>query len=78
MQENVKSDLQFIEEIRQRPCTADNIVNVCLYPSSYIPENLVNLSLDVGNRVDIAYDWDLEDFLVAKCNDGEHITMVRV
>lgn len=48
VKKNVKQDLEFIKEIRQRLCTADNIVNVCSYLGSYIPEDVVNLLLDVS------------------------------
>lgn len=48
VKKNVKQDLEFIKEIRQRLCTVDNIVNVCSCSGSYIPEDVINLLLDVG------------------------------
>lgn len=43
-----------------------------------MPEDVVNLLLDIGNQVDVAYNRDLEGFLAAIYNDSKHKTMVRV
>ena len=78
MQENIKQDLEFIKEIKQKLCTTNNIVNVCSCLGLYILEDVINLSLDVRHRVNVAHDQDLEDFLAAICNDDEYKSMVRV
>lgn len=70
--------MEFIKEIRQRLCIIDNIVNVCLCPGLYIPENIVNLSMDIDYQVNVAYDWDLKGFLDVIGNDGQHELMVRI
>lgn len=41
-------------------------------------KNIVNLLLDIGYRVYVAYNKDLEDLLSTISNDGEHKAVVRV
>lgn len=70
--------MQFVEKIRQKSRTANNIVNVCLCPGLYILEDVVNLLLDVDNRVNVAHDWDLEGFFAIMYNNDKHKTMIGV
>lgn len=78
MQKNVKQDLQLIKQIRHRSSTIDNIVNICLYPGLYIPKDIINLSLDIENQVDVIHNWDLEGFLAVMYNNGKQKIMVKV
>lgn len=56
IKENIEQDSEFIKEIRQRLCTIDNIVNICSCLSLYIPKDVVNLSLNIDHRVNVAHD----------------------
>lgn len=64
--------------MRQKPYTANNIVNVYLCPDLYILKDNVNLILNIGNQVNIAHDWDLKDFLATICNNNEYETIIRM
>lgn len=41
-------------------------------------ENIINLSLDVGNQVDVVHNKNLEALLTVIGNDDEHEAIVRV
>lgn len=42
----------------------------------HVLQNVIYLILDVGNRVDIFYDRNLERFLAAISDDSKHKAMV--
>lgn len=70
--------MQLIKEIRQRSRTVDNIVNVCLCQGLYIPEDVVNFLLDIGDQIDVVYNRDLEDLLAVMNHDSEHKAVIGV
>lgn len=49
-----------------------------MYPYLYIAKDIVNLLLDVRNKVIIAYDRDLEGLLLVMSDNGEYKFVVRV
>lgn len=69
--------MQFIKKVKQKPRTIDNIVNIYSCPSLYIPKDVVQLLLDLGDQVDIAHNYDLKDLLAAMDHDGENEVVIR-
>lgn len=78
MEKNIEQHLELLEEVKQRPSTTDNVVNIYTCSGSYFAKNVVNLLLDLDNRVDVAHDKDLEVFLSAMSDNDEYEVMVRM
>ena len=39
-------------------------------------QNIIYLTLDVGHRVDVSHDWNLEGFLTTMSNDSKHKVVI--
>lgn len=59
-------------------CSADNIVNVGAGPVPNTPQNIIDLLLNVGYRIDVIHNWHLKDLLTSMSYNGEHISEIWV
>lgn len=69
--------MQLIEKVKEKPCIADNIINIYLCLGLYISEDMVNFLLNISNQVDVVHDGDLEDLLVVMSHKSEYKVVIR-
>lgn len=70
--------MELLEKVRQKLSIANNVINIHTCTSLYIVGDIVNLVLDIGGRVDLVHNRDLEDFLFAIHDNDEYEAVVRV
>ena len=71
-EKDVKKNAQLIKQVRQRLGSTDNIINVGSGPGTDALQDVIYLTLDVGNQVDVSHNWNLESFLAAVSDDSKH------
>ena len=78
LKEDLKKDAQLFKQIKKGPCSTNNVIYVGPGSGTYFSQNVIYFSLDVGHRVNISHDRNLEGLLASMSDYSKHKAMVWI